>query len=126
MTVWLMILLAGFLSVFPTDSRALFLSSDAVFEARVSDRGSDLQTLQRILQSKQIRQRLSDLGLTEEEIGLRLAKLTDDQIHQLATRLDSLYAGQGDGLGTIILLLVIAILVVVLLQLTGHKIIITK
>jgi hypothetical protein len=49
--------------------------------------------------------------------------MTDAQIHQLATNLDEVRVG-GDGLGVVIALLVIAILVVVLLQLTGHKVIV--
>lgn len=68
---------------------------------------------------------MSDLELTEEEILSRLGRLTDEQIHQVATHLDALIAG-GDGLAAVAFLLVILLLVVVLLQITGHKVIITK
>jgi hypothetical protein len=68
---------------------------------------------------------LSDFGLTPAEIRSRLDQLSDQQVHEVATQLDALHPG-GDALGTVVVLLVIAILVVVLLQLTGHKIIITK
>ncbi|MBI4687786.1 MAG: hypothetical protein HY756_08415, partial [Nitrospirae bacterium] len=55
----------------------------------------------------------------------RISQLSDQQVHQLALNLDEIKAGD-DGLGIIIALLVIAILVVLLIQLTGHKVVITK
>ncbi|MGB9714827.1 MAG: hypothetical protein ACPL1G_00215 [Thermodesulfovibrionales bacterium] len=52
--------------------------------------------------------------------------IAEIQIHNIALNIDKLRLG-GDccnGLGVIIALLVIAILVVLLIQLTGHKVII--
>lgn len=51
----------------------------------------------------------------------RVNKLSDEQIHQLATHTDSLQAG-GDGVDILISLLVVAILVVVLVYLLHHRI----
>ena len=112
----------GLLSAFPTsEGWAMFLSSNQTS----SIRQEDLTKLQTVLESKLIRQRLADLGLSHEEITSRLAQLSDQEVHQVAGQIDSLYAA-GDGLGVVIALLVIAILVVILLQMTGHKVIITK
>lgn len=124
--IWTLIASAvtGFL---PSGSEAAFLPS-GVYAAPGStplDRQESMGKIQSVLESKQIHQRLLDLGLTKEEISLRLGRLSDGQIHELATRLDTLQPG-GDALGGIVVLLVIAILVVVLLQITGHKVIITK
>lgn len=91
----------------------------------VAQRDVELRKIQGLLESKLVSQRLSDLGFTAQEIQQRLIQLPDEQIHQLAQHLDSIQSG-GDALGIIIVLLVIAILVVILLQLTGHKIIVTK
>jgi hypothetical protein len=91
----------------------------------VAQRDGELRKIQSLLETKLVSQRLSDLGFTAQEIQQRLAHLPDEQIHQLSQHLDSLQTG-GDGLGIIIALLVIAILVVILLQITGHKIIVTK
>ena len=85
----------------------------------------DLQKIQTVLESKIVRQRLEDFGLTPEEINTRLAKLSDDQLHQLATKVDALIPA-GDGLGIVIALLVIAILAIILIYLLNHRIIITK
>jgi hypothetical protein len=90
-----------------------------------TDRNIDLSKIQKVLETKMIKERLENLGFTQEEIKNRLEQLSDQQIHQLALKLDELKVG-GDGLGVVIALLVIVILVIVILQLTGHKVIVTK
>jgi len=89
------------------------------------ERTADLQKIQNILEAKAVKERLSQLGFTRDEIQQRFSQLSDQQIHQIALQLDDLKVGQ-DGLGVVIALLVIAILIVVLLKLTGHKVIVTK
>jgi hypothetical protein len=91
-----------------------------------TDRSADLESIQKILEAKAVGERLEQLGFTREEIQSRLAQLSDRQIHQIALQLDNLRVGKDGALGIIIALLVIAILVVVLLKLTGHKVIVTK
>jgi len=109
------------------ESSAAFLPSMAAMDLETlgPDREGSMKRIQSVLESKVIVQRLADFGLTPVEITSRLNQLSDQQVHEIATQLDALQPG-GDVLGTIVVLLVIAILVVVLLQLTGHKIIITK
>jgi len=70
-----------------------------------------------------VSQRLQELGLSPDEINSKLAGLGDAEIHQFASRLDSLMPG-GDMLIDIMALLVIAILVLVILHLLGYKVII--
>mgnify|MGYP001588835820 CR=1 FL=1 len=90
-----------------------------------TDRQADLQKIQTILETKVIKQRLQDFGFSEQEIKDRFSQLSDQQIHKLALNLDELKIGKDEALGIIIALLVIAILVVILLKLTGHNIVIT-
>jgi predicted flavoprotein YhiN len=90
------------------------------------DRATDLEKIKNVLETKAISKRLEQLGLSQDEIQKRLMQLNDNQIHQLALQIDDLRVGKDDGLGLIIALLIIAILVVILLQLTGHRIIVTK
>jgi hypothetical protein len=97
-----------------------------VIQMSETERDADILQIKKILETKAVRVRLEQLGFTAEEIQERLSKLSDQQIHQIALQLDQLKVGQGDALGIIIAVLVIAILVVVLLKLTGHDIIITK
>jgi Family of unknown function (DUF6627) len=88
------------------------------------DRTTDLEKIQNFLETKAVSKRLEQFGYTQDEIQKRLTQLSDQQIHQIATKLDDLKIG-GDGLGIVIALLVIAILIIVILQLTGHKVIVT-
>jgi hypothetical protein len=91
-----------------------------------TDRASDLEKIQKLLETKAVSKRLQQLGLAQGEIQKRLSQLSDQQIHQIALQLDDLRIGKDDGMGLIIALLIIAILVVILLQLTGHRVVITK
>lgn len=124
---WILILSTISIGFMPSSGMAALLPSTASLESygTALGRTASLEKIQSVLQSKLIAQRLEDLGLTPAEIQLRLGQLTDQQIHQVATKLDSLQPG-GGGLGIIVVLLVIAILVVILLQVSGHKVIITK
>jgi hypothetical protein len=68
-----------------------------------------------------ISERLRQLGFAEEGIQQRLNQLSDEQIHRLALKMDELKVG-GNGAEVFISVLVIAILVVILIYLLGHKI----
>jgi hypothetical protein len=89
------------------------------------DRSRDVEKIQKFLEAKMIRERLQAFGFSQEEIQARLNLLTDDQIHQVASKLDEIKVG-GDGGEVIIAVLLIAILVVLIIYLSGHKVVITK
>jgi hypothetical protein len=93
------------------------------FALASGERASNLDKVQKFLEMKMVRERLKDLGFTPEEIQGKLKDLSDQQLHQLAVKVDDFKVG-GDGLGIIIAILVIAILVIIIIQLTGHKIVI--
>jgi hypothetical protein len=99
-----------------------FAPSEGRFAAP-EERSADLGKVQKFLEMKMVRERLHDLGFTAEEIQAKLKDLSDGQIHQLAMKIDDLKTG-GDGAGIVIALLVIAALVVLIIYLTGHRIII--
>jgi hypothetical protein len=89
------------------------------------DRSTDLESIEKILETKMVRERLAQLGFSEDEIQSRLGQLSDQQIHQLALQLDELKVG-GNGEAVIIVLLVIALIVVLFFWLTDYKIALTK
>jgi hypothetical protein len=97
-----------------------------VLELSPGERAADLQKIRQFLEMKMVGERLKELGYTSEEIQSRLSQLNDEQIHQLAIKLDDLNVAGDSALGIIIALLIIAILVIVIIQLLGHKIIIKK
>jgi hypothetical protein len=87
------------------------------------DRTADLQKIQKVLESRMIRERLSQIGFTEEEIQGRISQFSDEQIHQLALKIDELKVA-GDGGGVVLVVLLIAILVVLFFYLMGHRIVV--
>jgi hypothetical protein len=99
-----------------------FSPSQVILDAQ-SDRNHDIAKIQTIIETKMIRDRLEKLGFSSDEVKSRLDRLSNQQVHQLALQLDDIKVG-GDGFGVIIALLIIAILVVVLIQITGHRVII--
>jgi urease accessory protein UreE len=121
---WYLVIAMFIISIAPRVEAGL-APSEIIALAQV-DRNSDLEKIQKVLEVKAISKRLKQFGLTEDEIQKRLEQLSDQQIHQIALKLDELKVGQGDVLGVIIALLIIAILIVVLLNITGHKVIITR
>ena len=88
------------------------------------DRTADLQKIQKILELKMVGERLRQLEFSEEGIRERLHQLSDEQIHRLALNLDEMRVG-GNG-DVVISVLVVAILVVILIYLLGHKLVIKK
>ena len=102
----------------PQNSWAYLVDSQVLNHSREAD----INKIQRVLESKMVSQRLSELGLSMDEINSKLQQLSDADIHQFASQLDSLMPG--GILEFIIGVLVIVILVLVILQITGHKVIV--
>ncbi len=90
------------------------------------DRAADLDKIQKVLETKMVGERLGKLGYTPEEINSRFARLSDEQMHELALKLDEVKVGGDSGLGIVIALLVIGILVVLFLQLSGHRVVVMR
>ncbi len=100
---------------------ASFLPSEAI--ASGTDRAADLDTVQKVLESRLVQQRLQDLGFTPEEVRARLAQLSDAQIHQFAQRLDGLRVGQ-DGWSVFFGILVVAALVIIIYYLVTNRVVV--
>lgn len=83
--------------------------ADAVHQTNDA-RATDLKTIQTALESKMLRQRLTELKLSPEQIDSRLSKLSDAQIHQTAMQIKTVNPG-GHGGDFLISVLVIGILV---------------
>ena len=80
-------------------------------------RMEDLKTIQIALESKLIRQRLTEFKLTPEQINTRLNQLSDEQVHQTAMQIRTVNPGGDGGLGILVSLLVIGILVLLFVYL---------
>ncbi len=110
---------AVFFMTLPVQGWAMFIPSGQP----ASVRQADMNGIQKTLETAMIKQRLADFGLSPEEAMTRLNSLSDDQIHQLAANMNSLQAG-ADGVDALIFLLLVAVIVVLVLELTGHHVIV--
>ena len=113
----LLVVLMGIFSVVPR-IEASFVPSGESFAS--SERHKDMATVQKVLEQKLIKERLKDLGYTDQEINSRLDQLSDSELHQFATQLDSLTSGGS----TLVWILVIALAIIAVLYFTNKKIVI--
>jgi len=84
-------------------------------------RAADLVRIQTAIESKIIRQKLMDYGLSSADAMARVGKLSDEQIHLLAAHTDSLQAGS-DGADLFFGIMIVALLVVVLILLLQGRV----
>jgi hypothetical protein len=85
-------------------------------------RGTEINKIQRALETEIVKEKLNAYGLTSDEINQKLQGMTDEQIHMLAQASDDILAGADDGLGILIAILIIVLLVILILKLTGHSV----
>jgi hypothetical protein len=88
------------------------------------DRGSDLGKIQNAIETKMIGERLKQIGLTPDEIQKKLSQLSDQQIHQLALKLDELKVGGDAGWTILGIIIVLAAIAVLIIYLSGHEVVI--
>ncbi|EPR35421.1 hypothetical protein dsat_2122 [Alkalidesulfovibrio alkalitolerans DSM 16529] len=82
---------------------------------------ADMSVVREALENKIVGQRLADFGYTAEEVENTLKLASPEEIHQLATNIQAVQAGEG-ALGVIIAILVIALLVVLILHFSGKTV----
>jgi Flp pilus assembly protein TadB len=114
------LVLALVLITLPAQGWAMFIPSRTAGIARQADMAS----IRKTLESTVVKQRLIDYGLSSEEAMARINKLSDEQVHQFASRLDSLQAGADDGVDALVFLLLVTLIVVLILEVTGHHVIV--
>jgi hypothetical protein len=119
--VWYLVFAMFVIAMVP-HVEAGFIPSNAI-NIDETQKVSDLDKIQKFLETKLVTQRLEDLGFSSLEVKERLFLLSDHQLHNYAQQLDTLKVG-GDGLEVVIGVLVIIILVLVILHLTGHRVIV--
>jgi hypothetical protein len=87
--IWLLVITTLAIGLHPPETVAMLSPAlpAAAESSSDSHRMADLQKIQTVLESKVVRQRLEDFGLSQEEINARLAGLSDDQLHQFAQTL---------------------------------------
>lgn len=87
-------------------------------------RAEDLAKVQAFLENKVVVQKLIDYGVSPEEAKAKVAAMSAQELHRLASLTERAAAGADDALGIIIAILIIVILVIVILKLTKKEVII--
>ena len=88
-----------------------------------SERDADLLAAQRALENKVVAQKLRDYAVSPAEAQLKLASMSDQDLHRLATASKGLPSG-GDATGAIIGILVVIILIIVVLKLMNKEVVV--
>jgi hypothetical protein len=122
---WTALLMLGYLSVAHAAPALAGLapSRTSGTTAIASVRDADLLAVQRALEHKVVAQKLRDYGVTTEQVQVRLASLSDQDLHQLASATKGLPSG-GDGVGALIGVLIVILLVILILKLLNKEIVV--
>lgn len=92
-------------------------------EMTLNVKSQDMEKVQKFLEMKIVSQRLKDFGYSEKEIMDRLSTLDEQTLHKLALKIDEIKIA-GDAGAAVILALVIIALVVLIINLTGHRVVV--
>jgi len=85
----------------------------SIEECGVTNAGRDTHLLQVkvFLAQEQVRQQLRRLGFSEEEAATRLERLGDDELRQVAQRVEELQSGQAGGLAALAGIVIIVVFI---------------
>jgi hypothetical protein len=119
---WVVLLAFSFLALIPSNGMASLAESRLSSGETLSERAGQIDKIRYALEQVVVAQRLSDYGLSKEEVAAKLPSLSDEQLHQLAGLSDSL--AEGGVLGAVIAVLLIVLLVIVILKVSDRQIII--
>ena len=118
----LMLVAFGILSFAPRVDAA-YVSNYDMLSSQVGEKDADMDTIQGTLENKMVVERLEALGYSKEEISERLAMLSPEERHDLATRIDTLHSGQGVW-GIVIGVLVVVLIVLLILHFTDRRVVV--
>ncbi|MCX7987865.1 MAG: PA2779 family protein [Thermodesulfovibrio sp.] len=110
---------AVFVIGFVQSAGAAFIPSELTMNSKIED----MQKVQKFLEMKIVSQRLKDFGYSEKEIIDRLNSLDEQTLHSLALKIDELKVAGDAGLAIVLALVIIA-LVVLIINLTGHRVVV--
>ena len=109
----LMLAAALFVTSLPIGAaRAGLVTTEQVVEQRSA--ASDRERLTAVLLRDDVRQQMEALGVDREEALARLAGLSDQEVQQIAGRIDQLPAGQNVLVGVLVIAGVVFIVLVVM------------
>jgi len=116
-----LVVVMGLVSLVPRVEASFIPSDQSVQSSSPISRQEAMATIEKALEQKAVKERLKDLGYTDDEIKARLDQLSDTELHSLATQLDALVPA-GDGFEAAVIILLVLVLVVLVLLVMGKHI----
>ncbi len=116
---WYLIVAMLVLGIAPRVEAAFSPSETLTLAASI--RTADIESIRVALENKLVRQRLQDLGFSNDEVASRLSQLSDEQLHSMAKKIDDLKVGKDGGAGVLIVVLLIVLIVVLVIALSGGR-----
>lgn len=92
-------------------------------ELTMNSKTQDMEKIQKFLEMKIVSQRLKDFGYNEKEIQDRLSNLDEQTLHSIALKIDEIKVAGDAGLALVLALVIIA-LVILIINLTGHRVVV--
>lgn len=100
--------------------------SSELVASPMTDRADDIAKIQKVLEMKMVKERLSQLGLNNDEVQKKIEGMNDEQLHQFALQLDEINFGGEGAFEVLLLVAVILVLVIIILHITHRRIVVTK
>ncbi len=113
---YLVILALSAFTIISAPAHAVMVSTAEILKQKQQD--ITRERLNMLLDRSEVRKHLEDWGVNPEEAKARVDSLTDQEIAEIAARIDQLPAG-GDGLGVIVGAAVLIFLVLLITDLAG-------
>lgn len=88
----------------PLPSQAAMVATDSALA------GAQREQVNLFLQRTDVQAKLQSFGVNPDDVKARVAALNDDEVSQLAARIDSLPAGGADIIGAILLVFIILLI----------------
>lgn len=118
---WTVLIAYCLFALIPSNAEAFLAQSRLSSGEMISERAAHIASIQSALEYKVVAQRLTDYGLTQEEVAAKLESMSDQQLHQLAALSGDVGGGVIDA---VIGVLLIILLVVVILKVSDKRIVV--
>jgi hypothetical protein len=100
--------------------------SSELVASPTADRADDISKIQKVLEMKMVKERLTQFGLNNDEIQKKIEGMDDQQLHQFALQLDEINFGGSGAFEILVLVAAILVLVIIIMHMAHRRTIVTK
>ena len=100
--------------------------SSELVTSPTADRVDDIAKIQKVLEMKMVKERLTQLGLNNDEVQKKIEAMSDEQLHQFALQLDEINFGGEGAFEILVLVAAILVLVIIIMHMVHRRAVVTK